>query len=255
MANSGWGLGIDFGGSGIKGAPVDLTKGEFAADRLRIPTPKDSTPDNVVEVIREILDHFSDDLPQDSTIGITVPGVVQQGVVKTAANINKAWAGCEADDLFTEKLKREVHLVNDADAAGLAEVRFGAAQGVDGVVLLTTLGTGIGSALIHNGVLVPNTELGHVHMAGQKGPAERDAATSAKEREDLSWKEWSKRLQDYYDHLCFLFSPDLIVVGGGVSKDAEKFLPRLDLPCPIVPAQLMNRAGIIGAAVLASELG
>ncbi|HMM95928.1 MAG: ROK family protein [Micrococcales bacterium] len=243
-------LGIDVGGSGIKGAPVDLEAGEFAQKRLRIDTPAVSTPEAVCEVIKEVVDHF-DEVRSDSPIGVTIPGVVQHGVVKTAANIDKSWIGCHIEDLLEERLQHDVVVVNDADAAGVGELTFGAAKGHDGLVVVTTLGTGIGTAIFNEGVLVPNSELGHLEIDGVD--AETRAASSAKTREDLSYPEWAKRLQRYYRVLEDLLWPDLIVVGGGVSKDSDEFLPLLDLRTPIVPAVLRNKAGIIGAAVLASS--
>jgi polyphosphate glucokinase len=202
-----------------------------------------------VETVAEVAARF------DGTerVGITFPGVVVDGVVRTAANVDKSWIGTDADALFTARLGRPVHVVNDADAAGVAEARFGAARGVKGVVIVCTLGTGIGSALMIDGLLVPNTELGHLEIDGHD--AETRAADSAREREDLSWEKWAHRLQTYFGTLENLFSPDLIVVGGGVSKKSAKFLPLLKLRANIVPAQLLNDAGIIGAAILASEQG
>lgn len=243
-------LGIDVGGSGIKGAPVDLSKGEFAAKRKRIDTPQRSTPDAVADVIDQIVDHF-DDVRGDSPIGITVPGVVTHGVVRSAANIDKSWLDFDAEPMLEQKLGHDIVLVNDADAAGVAELHYGAAKGQKGLVILTTLGTGIGTALIHNGTLIPNSELGHLELDGFD--AEKKAASSIKDVEGLSYPEWAKRLQRYYSHLENLLWPDLIVVGGGVSKDHEEFLPLLDLRTKIVPAVLENKAGIIGAAHLAQE--
>src|SRR3954462_13784810 len=208
-------FGIDFGGSGIKGAPVDLEKGDFAEERVRIDTPQPATPDAVAKVFSELLERFDD---SDGPVGVTVPGVVIHGVVHSAANIDKHWIGEDADKLFTEATGRDVHVVNDADAAGLAEVRFGAAKGRQGLVIVTTLGTGIGSALVYDGVLVPNSELGHLEIDGHD--AEKRAAHSAKENEGLSYPEWAERLTVYYRTIEKLLSPDLIVVGGGVSKDA-----------------------------------
>lgn len=241
-------FGIDFGGSGIKGAPVDLATGDFAADRVRIDTPTPSTPEAVATVIKELLSGFAE---SDSPVGITVPGVVRHGVVHSAANIDKAWIGCDADALVTAATGRDVHVVNDADAAGLAEVEYGAAKGEQGLVIVTTLGTGIGSALVYRGVLVPNSELGHLEIEGHN--AESRAANSAREAEELTWKKWAKRLTTYYLTLEKLFSPDLFVVGGGVSKKAEEFLPLLRINTPIVPAKLENRAGIVGAALWAAR--
>ncbi len=244
-------LGIDVGGTGIKGAPVDLTTGSFAADRLRLETPENSTPAAVAEVIGKIADEFSQ-RSKDQPVGVTVPAVVSHGVVRTAANIDQSWIGTDADNLFSEALKRDVHVLNDADAAGLAEAHYGAARGTRGLVLVTTLGTGIGSALIVDGELVPNSELGHIEIEGVD--AETIAANSAREREDLGWEEWAERLQTYYSTLENLLWPELIVVGGGVSKKADKFLPHLHLRAPIVAAQLRNDAGIIGAAHAAAQV-
>lgn len=246
-------LGIDIGGSGIKGAPVDLSRGALAAERVRLDTPEGATPTDVLEVVALVVEQFSDAVAADGVVGVTVPAVVQHGVVLSAANIDTSWIGTDADRLLTERLGREVHVVNDADAAGVAEMHYGAGKDVKGVVLLTTLGTGIGSALFVDGVLVPNTELGHLEIDGHD--AETRAASSVKEREDLSWKEWAVRLQRYYETVERLFSPDLIIVGGGVSKKADKFLPRLELRAPIVPAELRNEAGIVGAAWYAAHVG
>jgi polyphosphate glucokinase len=238
--------GIDFGGSGIKAAQVDLDDGDFATDRVRVDTPQPATPHAVSAALAELLDQ----LPASSgPVGVTVPGVVRHGVVYSAANIDKAWIGTDADALFTAATGRDVHVVNDADAAGIAEVTYGAARGRRGLVIVTTLGTGIGSAMVFDGVLVPNSELGHLEIEGHN--AESRAANSARERDDLSWEAWAARLTTYYATLEALFSPDLIVVGGGVSKHADEFLPLLDVETPIVPATLRNRAGIVGAALVA----
>jgi len=242
-------LGIDVGGSGIKGAPVDLEKGEFAQERVRIDTPAESTPEAVCDIIAQIVEQF-DEVHDGSPIGVTIPGVVQHGVVKTAANIDKSWIDCEIEKLLEDRLQHDVVVVNDADAAGVAELWYGAAKGQDGLVIMTTLGTGIGTAVINRGVLVPNSELGHLEIDGID--AETVAASSIKTAEGLSYEEWAIRLQRYYRHLEDLMWPDLIVVGGGISKKSHKFLPLLDLRTPIVPAVLRNAAGIIGAAVLAS---
>ena len=244
-------LGIDVGGSGIKGAPVDLAMGDFAVPRLRISTPEKSSPKNVAAVVAEIVAHFKGHLADDARIGLTIPAPVVHGTVPFIANLHKSWAGCEAAKFFENFLGRPVTLVNDADGAGLAEAHYGAAKGNDGLVIMTTLGTGIGTAIIYRGVLIPNAELGHVELDGHD--AESRAASSIKEREGLSYKEWAVRLQRYYSHLEMLFSPDLFVVGGGVSKDSDRFLPHLELKTPIVPATLRNRAGIIGAALAARD--
>ena len=237
---------MDFGGSGIKGAPVDLVAGDFAADRVRIETPHPATPEAVAGVVAELLAHFPG---TTGTVGVTVPAVVRHGVVESAANIDDSWIGTDADALLTEATGHEVHIVNDADAAGVAEVAFGAARGQQGLVVVTTLGTGIGSALVHDGVLVPNTELGHLPMKG--GGAEQWAAESVREREELSWKKWAHRLSEYFALLERLYWPDLIIVGGGVSKKAHKFLPHVRSNTEVVPAALHNDAGIVGAALSA----
>ena len=237
-------IGIDFGGTGIKAAVVDLSAGDLASNREKIQTPQPATPDAVAEVFVELVGRFP---ASSSRIGVTVPGVVRHGVVHSAANIDPAWINTDADAVFTAALGREVHVVNDADAAGLAEVEYGAAKGQRGLVIVTTLGTGIGSALIHNGVLVPNSELGHLEIEGHN--AESRAANSAREKEELSWEEWAERLTTYYRAVERLFSPELFVVGGGVSKSSEAFLPLIDIETPIVAAQLRNAAGIIGAAL------
>ena len=242
--------GIDFGGSGIKGAPVDLDRGDFAADRTRIETPRKATPRKVAEVVADLVDRA--DLPADCPVGITVPGVVKRGVVHTAANIDESWIDTDAQSLFEDRLQRPVTVVNDADAAGFAEARYGVAKDVTGLVILTTLGTGIGSALVFAGTLVPNSELGHLEVGGRE--AESRAANSVREKKDLSWKAWAKELTRYYQVVETLLSPDLFVVGGGVSKYADEFLPLIDIETRIVPAGLRNSAGIVGAALLAHEL-
>ena len=244
-------LGIDIGGSGIKGAPVDLSTGEFIGKRLRIDTPVKSTPENVAAVVAQIVEHFSDQIADDGPIGVTIPAVVTHGITRSAANIDKSWINCEAEKVFERHLGRDIVLVNDADAAGVAEVKFGAAAGHPGLVLLTTLGTGIGSAILYRGVLVPNSELGHLEIDGRD--AETRAASSVKDREGLSYEKWAKRLQRYYEVVEALLWPDLIVVGGGVSKDADKFLPLIKINAEMVPAQLRNTAGIVGAAWLAAN--
>ena len=239
-------FGIDFGGSGIKGAPVDLEAGDFAADRIRIKTPKPSTPQAVAEVFTELLHKFPD---STGSVGVTVPAVVRHGSVSSAANIDKSWIGTDADALFTEATGRDVHVVNDADAAGLAEAEYGAAKGRQGLVMVITLGTGIGSAMIWDGQLVPNSEMGHLELDG--AVAEVTTATSAREREGLTWEAWSERLTKYFRHLERLFTPDLFVIGGGVSKSWEKFGHLIEVETEMVPAKLQNRAGIVGAALVA----
>ncbi|MCA5894990.1 ROK family protein [Isoptericola sp. NEAU-Y5] len=242
-------FGIDIGGSGIKGAPVDVATGEFADERRRIPTPQASTPQAVADVLAELVDsfHLADDVP----VGVAFPAPMDHGVVRFIANLDQSWTGVDLPDLVHRTTGREVRAVNDADAAGVGEQRYGAAAGQDGVVLMVTLGTGIGSALLVDGVLVPNTELGHLEIDGHD--AESRAAESARERDDLSWEQWAERLQRYFETVEMLLSPELVVVGGGVSKHHEKFLPLLDLRAPIIPATLRNRAGIVGAAAIAAD--
>lgn len=247
MANQGFG--IDVGGSGIKGAIVDLDTGEFVGERERIPTPESATPQAVAEVCQTLLERFG--VTADMPVGLTIPAPVKHNVVQFMANLDQSWTGTNVADLMSEVTGRPVYAVNDADAAGFAEVAYGAARDVNGVVIVTTLGTGIGSAIINDGVLLPNTELGHLEIDGKD--AEKRAASSIKTKKDLSWEDWAKRLQRYYSHVEMLFSPDLFVVGGGVSRKHDKFLPLLDLKTPIIPAQLRNTAGIVGAAVLASR--
>lgn len=244
-------FGIDIGGSGIKGAPVNLSRGELAGDRLRIPTPQPSLPEAVADTVAELLSTF--EIEDDMPVGVTFPAVIQHGVAKTAANVHDSWIGTDVDALLTERTGHDVFVVNDADAAGIAEVEFGAGRDVPGVVLVTTLGTGVGTAMFIDGELVPNTELGHLLLHGTD--AEKYMAESVREREGLDWATWAGRLQEYYAHLEFLFSPDLFIVGGGVSKKHKQFLPLLDLETPIVPAGLRNEAGIIGAAALARAAG
>ncbi len=241
-------FGIDFGGTGIKGAPVDLATGELLGKRARVRTPRPATPDAVAGVLTDLLDRFPD---AEGPVGVTVPGVVRHGVVGSAANIDPAWIGTDADAVFTEATGREVHVVNDADAAGLAEVRYGAARGRDGLVVVTTLGTGIGSALVHDGVLVPNSELGHLEIDGHD--VETRAANSVREAEHLTMAKWAKRLTAYYRALERLFSPELFVVGGGISKRADEFLPLIDIRTEMVPAALRNDAGVVGAALNAAR--
>ncbi|MBO1750651.1 ROK family protein [Actinotalea sp. BY-33] len=242
-------FGIDIGGSGIKGAPVDLVVGELSADRVRIPTPQPATPDTVAATVAELVNSF--DLPRDVPVGVTFPAVIQHGVARSAANVDDSWIGTDVSKVVARATGRHVLAVNDADAAGYAETLFGAARGREGTVLVVTLGTGIGSCLVVDGTLVPNTELGHLEIDGHD--AESRAADSAREREDLSWDQWAERLQRYFRVVEDLLWPDLIVVGGGVSKKHEKFLPLLDLRTPIVPAGLRNAAGIVGAAALAAH--
>jgi polyphosphate glucokinase len=236
-------LGIDIGGTGIKGAPVDIRTGQLLADRHRILTPHPATPEAVTGVVAELATFFEWTGPA----GAAFPAVMKRGVAQTAANVDQEWIGADAGKLFSDAIGSGVTVVNDADAAGVAEVTFGAGKDRAGVVIMVTLGTGIGSAVFIDGTLVPNTELGHLKMG--KKDAEKRAAESVREDEGLTWKVWSSRLDEYLVMLEALFWPDLIIVGGGISKKSEKFLPRLTLSCEIVPAQLLNEAGIVGAAL------
>lgn len=238
-------IGVDVGGTGIKGAPVDLDAGALAAERIRIPTPQPATPAAVAEVVKEIVTKL--DAP--GAIGLTLPAVVLDGVVHTAANIDHAWIGTNAAALFRAATGRPVGVVNDADAAGIAEMRFGAGRGRSGVVLLLTLGTGIGSALFVDGTLVPNTELGHLPL--RHGDAEDFAAESVREDDDLSWREWGHRLTVYIELVEKLLWPKLIIIGGGVSRKSDKYLRYVHTRTEVVPAQLHNDAGIVGAALFA----
>lgn len=238
------GFGIDIGGTGMKAAPVDLLTGELVAPRERIDTPKPATPAAMAEVARELVRRHGWDGP----VGICMPTVVHHGVVHSAANIDKSWIGVDADALFTDALGLKVAVMNDADAAGAAEMTWGAGVGRMGVVITLTFGTGIGSALFMNGVLVPNTELGHLELDGRD--AEKAAAASARDREDLSWSEWAKRVDRYLKHVVSLFSPELIILGGGASKKPDKWVPLLDPGCELAVARFANNAGIIGAAQL-----
>lgn len=240
-------LGIDIGGSGIKGAVVDLETGELAGDRVVLPTPRPATPEGVVGVVQEIVDRVG----ATGGFGCTFPGIVRHGVLHSAANLGEVWLGTNLEDQLAAATGQPAAVLNDADAAGIAEMRFGAGRGRDGVVLITTLGTGIGSALFLDGNLVPNTELGHLILHGDS--AEKYAAASIKTKENLSYEAWAGRLQEYYSHVEFLFSPDLLVIGGGVSKDAAEFMHLLDLDADVVPAERQNEAGIVGASMAAAE--
>jgi polyphosphate glucokinase len=240
-------FGIDIGGSGIKGALVQTVSGELATERVRIATPQPATPDSVAAVVAQIIEQAE----WHGVIGATFPAVIQHGVARSAANVDSSWIGTDVDALFTKAIAEDVIVLNDADAAGIAEARFGAARDVAGVVILLTFGTGIGSALLVDGKLVPNTELGHLELDGHD--AETRAAASVRDREKMPYKRWAKRVSRYMSHVEKLFTPDLFVVGGGVSKDSDKWVPYLELHTPIKPAQLQNNAGIVGAAMAAAE--
>ena len=242
-------IGIDIGGTGIKGGIVNLTEGRLLGEPFCVPTPQPATPHAVTEAIAQVIAELSarPETPfPDSPVGVTFPGIIQHGVVRSAANMDNGWLNTSIDALLTTRLGRAVEVINDADAAGLAEARYGAGAGVAGSVLVITLGTGIGSAFIFDGQLVPNTELGHLKIDGHD--AETKASAVARERAGLSWDEYSVLLQRYFSHVEFLFSPELLIVGGGISQRAHDYLPNLKLRTPIVPAVLRNEAGIIGAA-------
>jgi polyphosphate glucokinase len=244
------GFGVDIGGSGIKGAPVDIDGGVLAEDRMRIPTPHPSTPESVADAVAEIVEKFGWTGP----VGVTLPCVVKQGTAHTAANIDKGWIGTDAQSLFAQRLGRqreEIVVLNDADAAGFAEMRSGAGVGRSGLVVLLTFGTGIGSAMFVDGKLIPNTEFGHIEVDGHD--AETEAAASVKDNLDLSYPEWSVRVSRYIQALETFLWPDLIIAGGGVSKKEHKWLPLLDIRTPIVAAALKNDAGIVGAATAAAH--
>ena len=240
-------VGIDIGGTGIKGAAVNTKTGELASERIKLETPRGGKPNDIADVANEVFRQVNTAGP----VGICLPAVVKNGISRSAANISNEWIDFNAQEIFESKLNSDVVVINDADAAGLAEIRFGAGKGVSGLVIMTTLGTGIGSAVFMDGKLVPNTELGHIEIGGKD--YEKVASYRAKERYQLSYDRWAKRLQRYYEELERLFSPDLFIVGGGVSKNHELFLPKIQLETEIVPAHFRNNSGIIGAAEQAFE--
>ncbi len=239
-------LGIDIGGTGIKGAPVDPQNGALLAERYRLPTPKGAKPNPVAEVVKQVAEQFKWHAP----IGCGFPAVIRNGVAESAANINSKWIGINVAELFSEATRCPVHVVNDADAAGLAEVTFGVGKGVKGVVMMITIGTGLGSALFINGTLVPNTELGHIEV--ECDDAETLASDVVRKKEDLTWKKWARRLDKYLNTLERLFSPDLMILGGGAVKNQEQFFPLLTVDTRVIPAEMGNDAGIVGAALAAS---
>lgn len=242
-------LGIDVGGSGIKGALVDIEKGELITSRIRIPTPQPALPDAVNGKIAKLVKKFKYKGP----IGVGFPAIIFNGVVRSAANVADEWIGYPGVVSISAATSCPVTLLNDADAAGIAEMRFGAGRKQRGLVIILTLGTGIGSAVFINGHLVPNTEFGHLYLKNSKKDAEDYTSDRIRTSERLSFKEWAKRLDEYLHHLEFIFSPNLIILGGGVSKKSDKFISRLTLQTPVVPAELRNEAGIVGAAIAASE--
>ncbi|MBW2316707.1 MAG: ROK family protein [Deltaproteobacteria bacterium] len=241
-------LGVDIGGSGVKGAPVELDAGELAGERMRIATPEPSTPENVLAAVAKIVDHFSWDGP----IGCGFPGVVRGGRVLTAANLDRSWLGTDLRDALATATACPATVLNDADAAGLAEIRYGAGRGRRGVVLMLTFGTGIGSALFIDGRLVPNTEFGHLEVRGKT--AEARASDRVREERELTWKKWAERIDELLVRLNLHLWPDLVILGGGVSKKHDRFIPLLTTPIEIVPAELRNQAGIVGAALAARDL-
>jgi len=238
-------LGIDVGGSGIKGAPVDTETGQLLGERLRIKTPKGAEPEPIAKVVAEIARTFNWNGP----IGIGFPAPIKGGIAMMAANVSQKWVGTNADDLFTKITKCDCTMINDADAAGLAEMKFGAGRGQPGTVIMVTLGTGIGSAIFYQGKLLPNTEFGHLEM--NRKDAEHRASDAVRQREDLSWKKYARRLDRYLAAMQKLFWPDLFIIGGGISKISEKYIPLLTIETPVVPAQFLNEAGIVGAALAA----
>ncbi len=243
-------LGIDIGGTGIKGAPVNVETGELVAERFRIPTPQPALPHSVADVVGQIVAHFDYKGP----VGATFPAVIKNGVAFSAANVDPSWIGTNAEELFSSHTGGPVRLVNDADAAGIAEIRFGAGRDRMGTIILVTIGTGIGTAIFLDGKLVPNTEFGHLKIRGKD--AEKRASEKVREDQGWSWKEWSVRFNEFLRELEMLFSPDLFILGGGASRKADKFLAYLESKTGvmIVPAQMQNEAGIIGAAYLARDL-
>lgn len=239
-------LGIDIGGSGIKGAPVNLETGEILAERFRLPTPEKARPGDVADTLAAVVKHFA----WTSPVGVGFPAVIRHGIAHTAANVHKSWIDTNAEALFTEKAGVPTYVLNDADAAGLAEMKFGIGRDRSrGVVIMITLGTGLGTAIFTDGKLVPNTELGHLVIRGKD--AERRASDAARQKKDLSWEEWAERLNEYLSYLENLFWPDLFILGGGISKMSHKYVPFLNLKTEVVPATLLNQAGIIGAALYA----
>ncbi len=245
-------IGVDVGGSGIKVAAVDTATGGLASERIRVLTPQPSAPAAVIESIAKLVVRISKSAKVPTApVGVTMPSVVVDGVTRTAANIDAAWVDYRADEMLERAMRRQVWVINDADAAGLAELRFGAARDRSGTIIVLTLGTGVGSAIFVDGCLVPNTELGHMEIRGRD--AERRSAAAARTRRGLSWKAWASDLDEHMLAIEKLFSPSLFVIGGGVSKNADKFVPRLTVRAEVVPAALRNDAGIIGAALVAAE--
>ena len=245
-------LGVDVGASGIKGAIVDIVEGEVISERLRIPTPDPSTPKAVAEVFGFLVKQFG---LNNKNIGCGFPSIIKNGISHTAANIHGSWIGTDVKKLFSDATGCRVSVRNDADVAGIAEMKFGIGKGEKGTVIILTIGTGLGSALFVNGALVPNTELGHLYLKGHDKVVERYAADSVRKKEELPWEEWAIRFDSYLHHIEKLFSPDLIILGGGSSKRFDRYEEFLSVRTPVKPAKLLNNAGIIGSAVYASEMG
>ncbi|MCU0496102.1 MAG: ROK family protein [Anaerolineae bacterium] len=238
-------LGIDIGGSGIKGAVVDVTTGQFTQERYRVDTPQPSSPDAIANAVANVIEYFQ----WRSLVGCTFPAVVKQGVMQTAANVDPSWIGTNGQQLFEEQTNCPFIVLNDADAAGIAEMTFGSGKGRQGLVMILTFGTGIGSAMFQDGHLIANTELGHLELRGK--PAEHRASNRIREEKELSWAKWTKRVNEYLQYLEFLFSPDLFIIGGGVSRKYDKFFPLLEVRTELIPATFFNDAGIVGAALAA----
>jgi polyphosphate glucokinase len=242
-------FGIDIGGSGIKGALVDAASGELIGERLRVDTPQPSTPDAVAAAVRTLVVEMAQ---YNGPVGCTFPAIVKHGVMWSAANVDKEWIGTDGATLFSKVVGMPFHVLNDADAAGVAEMTFGTGKDSGGIVIMLTFGTGIGSAVFHNGILLPNTEFGHLELNGKI--AEARASARVKEDKDLSWAKWGARVNTLLQHLEFIFSPDMFIIGGGISKRFDRFAPYVEVNAKIVPARYLNDAGIIGAAMAAAEV-
>jgi len=243
-------LGVDIGGTGIKGALVDIKKGEMVTERFRLETPQPSTPENVAKTYKEIIKHFK----WKGKVGVGFPAVIKNGISSTASNIHKDWIDTNVEKLLEKASGNKVVVLNDADAAGLAEMSFGEGKGVNGTVILITIGTGLGSAIFLDGNLLTNTEFGHIYLKGHSKVAEKYASNTARKSEELGWSDWGNRMEDYLGHLQFIFNPDLFILGGGASKKFEKFKDSIQIKTPVKTAKLLNEAGIIGAAVRAKQL-
>ena len=243
-------LGVDIGGTGIKGALVDINTGKLLTERFRLETPQPSYPEAVAETFAQLVQHFN----WKERIGCGFPAIMKRGVSYSAANIHPDWKYAQVEKILSKASNCPVSVINDADAAGVAEMNFGVGKGVGGSVILITIGTGLGSALFLDGALIPNSELGHLYLKGQDSIAEHYASNSARKREDLSWSEWGSRFNEYLNHLALLFSPDLFILGGGACKKIDKFRDQLQLETKVVPAILQNNAGIVGAAAFANKM-